>query len=113
MELQEAKDFTLHKLGFGGHKSDGCTLVPDFIFKPACQLHDMLIRFKAVSRKEADELYLEYMLELAEGEDWVYNLVAYTYYYAMRYVDLIFDGDFTLALGLHGLGAVILALYLI
>jgi len=110
MTLGEAKKYTKEMMDFNGHESDGCTIVKDFIFTPACQVHDMLIRFKRVSRKEADDLYLEYMMELADGRK-RYQFVAYIYYYAMRYVAIFFNGDFTLALGLHGFGLMITLLY--
>jgi len=105
MNLQEAIKYKNNKL-LNGQKSDGCTFVPDFIFKKACQVHDMLIRFKRVSRKEADDLYLEYMLKLSNGRK-RYNFVAYTYYYAMRYVAKFFGGDFVLAIAAHGFVTII------
>lgn len=110
MNLEEAKEYTKHQMMINGHKSDGCTLVKDFVFTPACQVHDMLIRFNKVSRKEADKLYLEYMLELA-GDSLALKIVAYIYYYAMRYVAILFNGDFTLALGLHGFTLIVVLLY--
>jgi len=112
MILNEAKEYTRRQMEINGHESDGCTIVKDFIFTPACQVHDMLIRFKRVSRKEADKLYLEYMMELA-GDDKFYRFVAYIYYYAMRYVAIFFKGDFTLAIALHGFTLLVLLFYFI
>ena len=68
MKLSEARKFTKEMLD-NGHKSDGCTLAPDFWIKECCQMHDMLIRFKPACEKtgkkitnwEGDWLYFLFM----------------------------------------------------
>ena len=56
MTLTDAISFKDLKLK-EDHKSDGCTLAPDFWIKECCQVHDMLIRFRKVSPWRADWIY--------------------------------------------------------
>jgi hypothetical protein len=66
-------------------------LVPEFIFHEACQVHDFDYWFgkSARDRKQADQRFLDNMLDLADGQrswwsrKW-YSFLAWRYYAGVR-----------------------------
>ena len=55
MKLKEAREFTIRKIA-EGHKSDGCTFVPEFWVADACKVHDMLLRFRPIPTGEIKKI---------------------------------------------------------
>ena len=86
LSLEEAHTFTEQKMK-EGHTSDGCTMAPDFNFVECCYMHDMLIRFNKVSRKEAD-LLLKKCIRQKKVETWkrryILKPLASIYHFAVR-----------------------------
>ena len=87
-------------------KSDGCTGVPEFIFKPACKIHDEDYFYKK-GRLKSDNRFLFNMLDeiektkktLSAEEIIRYERIAHSYYYGVRcfgwfyyYIKPIFKG---------------------
>jgi len=62
MNLEEAKQYAAKKLS-EGNMSDGCTFSPDVNFTECCKMHDMLRRFRAVPRIEANNHLFSCMVE--------------------------------------------------
>ena len=88
MNLTEAKQLTSLKKT-QGYRSDGCTFVPESIFHNACVLHDTLLRFGGIHRIASDNLFLEYMLTLADKRPH-YVVLAYIYYVGVRLASMTF-----------------------
>ena len=81
MTLDEALQFA-HQKYLEGHKSDGCTYAPDLGIKKFCYMHDFLIRFRRVSRLEADNLFFKGITSKGPR----YLPVAVIYWLAVRWV---------------------------
>lgn len=85
-----------------GAKSDGCTWAPELGLSKFCKMHDFLIRFKKVSRFEADNLFFKGIMT----KGWLYLPVAVSYYLAVRWV-AICGGSFPVAASSAGLALAI------
>jgi len=79
MNLEEALEWS-HQKFLEGHRSDGCTMAPDLGIKRFCYMHDFLIRFKLVTRKDADNLFFQAIMT----KGWRYVPVAILYWLFVR-----------------------------
>jgi len=79
LTLEGALEWAHHKF-LEGHKSDGCTMAPDLGIKRFCYMHDFLIRFKAVTRARADNLFFQGIW----SKGWRYYPVAILYWLFVR-----------------------------